>query len=551
MRVEDVTVEVGDQSLVSQGQIVGTELNLEATIAHNDTGLWKLTLPRESAAIPHLSKPGSRVVITTSTGQFLSGPTREDSSETSAEDPGGTVTFTGTTDNVLLKYRVVYPLPSNNVANQTDADWKMTGPVESVMHALVSANVGPTAQTARRDERLVMGPNLARGPVISVAARFEPLHDVLSKIAAANAFTFQIAQRGDVLVFETAPMVDRSAEVRLSVAGGSLTSSKVALSAPGVTHVIVGGEGAANLRTFSEMTTADSLKGMSQYGDRIERYVDAGTGTPEEIKQPALDVLSAESNTGVATQGIPADDSSMGFGVDYFVGDQVAVEVDGQEPVTIVSGARLEVNSDGVLLGITLGDPFGFDPMARAVATVSKAYGKINKVALTEVPFVQINAVDDLTQGWRAPGTEQIDGDVALLSPSKPGISYGTADNFNVTTSWVVKGVRTIAVPAGFTIAHVHVNARMLAYNTTAAIDLLYTRLRIIPESGPGFVGLDMFVQGGADSTTFISSGYAAIMDLSASNNFVIYLDAHTANGTWVTNSLNTAELWASITWYR
>ena len=395
MRIEDVTVEVADKSLARQSQIVGGELNLEATIAHNETGLWTLKLPRESAAIPALSKPGSRVIITTDSGQFLSGPRKIDETEQGSDDPAGTVTFTGTTDNVLLKQRLAYPQPANaDAATQTDADWKMTGTVEAVMHALVSANLGPNAPTPRRDERLVMGANLGRGPVISVAARFEPLHDVLSKVAAANAFTFNIAQRGDVLVFETAPMVDRSAEVRLSVDGGSLASSKVILSAPGVTHVIVGGEGAAETRTFSEMTTTESLQGESLYGERIERYVDAGTGTPDEIKQPALDVLKSESNTGVSTQSVPAEDSGMAFGVDYFVGDQVAVEVDGQEPVSVVSGAILKADAEGVRLQITLGDALGFDPLRRAVSTALAVVGKVNRIALKEIPFAQIDVLE-------------------------------------------------------------------------------------------------------------------------------------------------------------
>ena len=395
MRIEDVIVEVADKSLAMQGQIVDAELNIEAIIAHNDTGQWTLKLPVESAAIPALSKPGSRLIITTDTGQYLSGPRKIDETEQGSDDPAGTVTFTGTTDNVLLKQRLAYPQPANpNVATQTDADWKMTGTVEAVMHALVSANLGPSAPASRRDERLVMGTNLGRGPVISVVARFEPLHDVLAKVAAANAFTFGIAQRGDVLVFETAPMVDRSDVIRLSVANDSLTSSKVALSAPGVTHVIVGGEGAANLRSFSEMTTPESLQGESLWGERIERYVDAGTGTPEEIKQPALDVLKSESNTGISTQSVPAEDSTMGFGVDYFVGDQVAVEVDGQEPVSVVSGAILKADAEGVRLQITLGDPHGFDPLRRAVSTALAVVGKVNRIALKEIPFRQIDVLE-------------------------------------------------------------------------------------------------------------------------------------------------------------
>ena len=552
MRASDVIVEVADWSLADWGQIVGAELVVEASVAHNETGQWKLTLPVESAAIPALSLPGSRIIISTASGQFLSGPRMIDDSEQSADDPKGTVTFTGTTDSLILKQRIAYPNPAQpDVTLQTDADWKMTGPVESVMHALVSANVGPNAPESRRDIRLVMGPDLGRGPVVTVAARFEPLHDVLSKVATANAFTFDIVQRDNVLVFETAPMVDRSAEVRLSVAAGSLTSSKVRLSAPGVTHVIVGGEGAANKRKFTEMTTEASLKGQSQWGDRRERYVDAGTGTPEEVKQPALDVLSAESNTGVSTQSVPAEDSGMGFGVDYFVGDQVAVEVDGQEPVAVVSGSILKADAEGVLLGITLGDPLGFDPQARALATVSKAYGKINKVALNEVPFVQINAVDDLTDGWRAPGTEQINGDDALLSPTKPASTYGWSTNFVVTPSWTTKLVKTITVPAGFTIALVNVNARVFAYNDTAAADYLWSKTRI---GDAGGIGVPVLANSAAAIGTsgLNPCGLATTQTgLVPGTTFNISIDARTSFGNWGSDAGNTVELWASILWYR
>ena len=544
MRIEDVIVEPADKSLVRQGQIAASKLNLEAIAAHNDTGSWKLILPIESVAIPVLSKPGSRLIITTDSGQFLSGPCKIDETVQGSDDPAGTVTFTGTTDNVLLKQRLAYPQPANpNVATQTDADWKMTGTVEAVMHALVSANLGPDAPSPRRDERLVMGTNLGRGPVISVVARFEPLHDVLAKLAAANAFTFGIAQRGDVLVFETAPMVDRSAEVRLSVEGGSLSSSKVALSAPGVTHVIVGGEGAAKTRTFSEMTTPESLQGESQWGERIERYVDAGTGTPDEIKQPALDVLSAESNTGVSTQSVPSEDSDMGFGIDYFVGDQVAVEVDGQEPTAVVSGAILKADADGVRLQITLGDPLGFDPVARAVSTALAAVGKVNRVALNEIPFAQVAVFE----GWRAPDTEQIDGDDALVSPTKPGVIQDAAYGFGVSPAYGNRVGVTVTVPAGFTQAHLSLVGRVSALNNSSTPDYLLSRLWI-----DGWASGGMYVLASINFTVLnVSASSRVLTGLVPGSTFDISVQARTNTETWVTSVGNGAEISGSITWYR
>ncbi|MDG4783245.1 hypothetical protein O7614_26650 [Micromonospora sp. WMMD961] len=385
MKLADITVEVRDKSLARIGQIRPEDLDLELSDLHNNVGTWKLRLAAEHPLAGVLRQPGSGIIVTGPSDVLFSGPTVKPENQATATDPAGLVTFEGVDDTVLLADALAFPQPSNaDPETQTQAHDIRTGNAETLMHAFVSANIGPGAPAARRTSgllvaKLTMGANLARGPVTTKSARFPVLGNLLSELAATANLGFRIVQRGNVLVFETSAVADRSAEIRLDIRNNTLAGHKVAISPPGSTRAIVAGQNEGVNRQFLQVTTAESLAGESDWGRRIERFVDQrNTDKIEELRQAGLERLADDGASTLAVQVVPMEDSSMDFGVHWNVGDKVGVVVEQQELSTTVTGYILKVDKDGFRLGAVLGDPSGFNPDAALAKRVQNTESRVS-----------------------------------------------------------------------------------------------------------------------------------------------------------------------------
>lgn len=366
MRPDELIVEVRDNTLARVGVIQPKELDLSVTALFNNVGEWTLSLPVEHPLATELRTPGSGIIVSGPQGVILSGPTTAPEAATTADDPRGTVQFTGVGDGILLLDALAWPDPaSGDVTAQAYAYDTRNGVAETLMHDYVRVNIGPDAPEGRRNVRLTMGPDLGRGSTVSKQARFPTLGDLLTEIATPDRLGFRVVQRGRSLVFETYVPADRSREVRLTVENGEITGQKIATAAPGVTRVIVAGKGQLVDRTFIERTSDLSLAAETQWGRRIERFVDQRqTSNADELNQAGDEVLADEGVAAVGVQVTPAESSSMRFGTDWGLGDVVSVVVDGQELSSNVTGVIVLANTDGVRVGAQLGDPTGFDTSA-------------------------------------------------------------------------------------------------------------------------------------------------------------------------------------------
>jgi len=379
VRLSDITVEVRDRSLTRLGLIRPEDLDLTIDEAHNNVGTWTVKLPTEHPLAVALRQPGAGIIVTGPTGVLMSGPTIKPELAASVADPAGTVTVEGVTDSVLLADALAYPQPGNgDPETQTLAHDTRTGPVETLLHAFVNANIGPAAPPVRRGAglpgALTMGANLGRGPVTTKSARFAVLGNLLAELASVADLGFRIVQRGDVLVFETYPVHDHTADVRLDIYNNTLSSHRTALAAPGATQVIVAGQQEGVDRQFLHLSTADSTTAQQQWGRRIERFVDQrNTSDVAELTQAGMEVLTQQGVTAIAVQARPMDDTTMTFGTDWGLGDRVAVVVAGQELAATVTGYAVKTDADGFRLGALIGDPTALNPgaaTARAAATV-------------------------------------------------------------------------------------------------------------------------------------------------------------------------------------
>lgn len=373
MDVSSLTVEVRDKTLARVGVIRPEELDLELDDLFNNIGTWSLTLPVEHRLAGALSTPGAGIVVTGAYDVLMSGPMITPLTELKTSDPRGTVTFSGVSDSVVLGDMLCFPDPTNvDPTTQTLSHDVRTGSTEAVMHGYVNANCGPGAPALRRKAGLIMGYNGSRGPSITANARFQVLGTMLEQLALSAGLGFRVVQRGNYLVFETFAIQDRSPFIRLSVLNGNLTSQKVAISAPGCTQIIVAGQGEEEDRTFVLGNNSDSLQAETDWGRRIERFVDQRqTDDPTVYAQKISDELAKDGYTGVSVQMVPTDDTTMVYLRDYQLGDKVAVVLDTIERKSTVTGYVLKADSSGTRFGVVLGDPGDFDESGNTAGRLS------------------------------------------------------------------------------------------------------------------------------------------------------------------------------------
>ncbi|MCS0601096.1 siphovirus ReqiPepy6 Gp37-like family protein [Streptomyces sp. LP11] len=382
MRLADLTVEVRDRTLTRVGLVRPEELNFEMQDAFNNVGSWKLTLASEHPLTPILRRPGSGLIVTGPSYTLMSGPMTKFESASTPEDPGGSVVFEGVSDNVILSDMLAFPEPTNpNGATQALAHDVRQGAAESVMHGFVRANAGPAAPAPRRRQRLTMGDDHGRGPQVVKSARFPVLGNLLSEVALLGDLGFRVIQRGTALVFETYQVQDRSDFIRLDVLNGTLSGQRAAISAPGVTRAIVAGQGELTKRQLLEVSNETSLEAESDWGRRIELWVDQrNTDNWDELQQAGDEAIADSGFTAVDLQLVPMEDSTMVFGRDWGLGDRVAVVVDDQELKANVTGLVMKASKDGFLVGAALGDPTGFSTDIALHKRVSRAEKRVSSL---------------------------------------------------------------------------------------------------------------------------------------------------------------------------
>lgn len=316
------------------------------------------------------------------TEPLFSGPVITPAFQANSEDPTGSLTIAGVTDTVALADALAWPQPSNpDPTTQTASHDVRTGAAETVMHAYVNANIGPGAPVARQKAGLVLGTDGQRGPSLTKRARFPVLGNLLHECAVISDLGFRVVQRSSDLVFETFPVSDRTKTIRLDVLNGTLASQAVAVSAPGATRVIVAGQGDLVERQFVARDNAESIQAETDWGRRIERFVDQRqTDVIAELEQAGDELLAEEGFTAVSVKAVPMDDTTMVFGKDWGLGDRVTVVVDGAESTAIVTGYVLRVSSEGVRIGATLGDVTDFDTPARLSKRVEDTARRVSEL---------------------------------------------------------------------------------------------------------------------------------------------------------------------------
>jgi hypothetical protein len=398
VNVEDIVVEVRDKTLTRVGVIRPQDLNITASDQHNNVGDWSLSLGPEHPLTDALTAPGAGIIVSDTNDVMFSGPVTTVEWTASGEDPNGTVTISGVTDTVILADMLAYPDPAHaDSTAQTQPRDERTGIVEDLMYAFVNANIGPSAPSPRKRTNLTLGTNGHRGPTTTKSVRFDKLGEVLKDLGATGGLGFRIVQRGTSLVFETYAMRDQSPFVRFDILNRTLASHKVTKAPPGVTRVIVAGTSGsgdtAADAVFYEGTNAAATAAETAWGRRIETVVNQSqTDDPAEYSQAANEALAKSGFSQVAAEAVASDDLAMVYGVDWRLGDTVAVIADGAENKSVVTGYAFKASAEGTLLGAVLGDPGVLDGSTQLVNTVKDLGSRVS----------YLETSTDSDSGWKS-----------------------------------------------------------------------------------------------------------------------------------------------------
>lgn len=366
MRVEELTIEVRDENLNRVGQILPVDLvGFKAVLRFNNVGSWEIDLPVGHPMGELLRLPGYGIVVTGPDGVMLSGPTTSAENTKERGNPEGSWIITGADDSIILGERLAYPTPSTaDVTAQTSPyDTVTNAKTSTAMYGYVTRNLIPgTAPTERAIANLTTAADTLLGTTVTKSARFNVLGELLTELAVVDGLGFDIKQQGYTLEFSVYQPVDRSLEIRMDIANNTLSKTSYGYASPGVTKAIVAGQGQAEDRTFVEVTTAQATSAQALWARRIENFIDQrNTDVAEELTQAGLERLAEAGNTITSVDVVPSSDTTMRPFVDWNLGDRVGVVIGGQEVAAVVTQIAITIESDGVRIGATVGEPTGVD----------------------------------------------------------------------------------------------------------------------------------------------------------------------------------------------
>lgn len=364
MRIEELTVEVRDGSLERVGQILPADLvGFKASLRFNNVGSWEIELPANHAMADALRQPSAGIVVTGLAGVLFSGPTTAATNSKTNDNPQGTWKIQGVTDSVILSERLAYPSPAiADVSAQTASNDIRTGQASTVILGYVDDNIGPNAPVEREIPGLAVMTDPLIGSTVYGSARFDVLGELISGLASIDQLGFDIRQTDGSLEFYIYQPVDRSGYIRMDVLNNTLSKAEYAYGNHSLSRAIVAGQGQGTDRQFLEITSTESIEAETVWGRRIETFIDQrNTSDVNELTQAGVEALADGGATLTSIDVIPSNDLTMRFGIDWGLGDRVSVEVGDQEIQAIVTNVAISVESDGVRVGATVGEPTGVD----------------------------------------------------------------------------------------------------------------------------------------------------------------------------------------------
>ena len=375
MQPEQITIEVRSDAFGRIGTIDPDYINdLKLISRFNGVGAWSMSLPVEAPMAGSLAAKGRGIVVSgpvsesagiTEYGILFSGPVTEFTRVATSQDSDGIWMYSGVDDNIHAADGNAWPDPTNDdPTTQAVAYDVRTGPAETLLRGYMADNLcDGTAPASRAIAGLTLeGGDLARGASVMGRARFTQMGQVLNDIATIGGLGFKIIQQSAGLKFVVYEPQDKSGTVRMDIDNDMLTKTSYGFGAPTATRVVVAGQGEGAEREFAYVTSPEAAAEEVSWGRKIETFKDRrDAGETSELTQNGALIISENGKTVTSLAVVPSDQDTMRYSIDWRLGDIIAVVVEGQELVAIVTEAVIAVDVQGVRTAATIGDPVGFD----------------------------------------------------------------------------------------------------------------------------------------------------------------------------------------------
>lgn len=364
----EVSVELYDAGFHRLGWLNDAELS--ATFRHNRRSVATITVPADHLRAAQLVEPGRRVVITyTPDGgmpQVMSGWI----GTFQTQGPRGSSSLVLTVLGDWLDRALAWPVPAAALSAQSSAYYTATGPAETVLKSLITANM-----ITRLGWPITVATNLGRGSTVSLSARMVPLSDVVEPAADLGGIGIRVAQQPGASTIGVDAYVgaDRTNRV-LSESSGAVVAWSLTGNAPSATRAVIGMDGEGDLRNFTSAVDAAAESDWWPSETFVDaRDLDDGTSGGQR-GEDKLAELAATVSVSVTLAETP----SWTFGRTVFLGDMVTVEVlPGVTRVERVREAQLTYTAaDGLVVQPVVGDPDATEPeraQAKAIRSIAAA----------------------------------------------------------------------------------------------------------------------------------------------------------------------------------
>jgi hypothetical protein len=279
-------------------------------------------------------QPGWRLVLRDGATTVIGGMVTD--AEFVQEDNGGRprqrLRYTIEDDNRWIAGRHARPVPGAALSAQTSPYDVRTGVASTVMAAYVNANAGPGALTARRVPGLTLAADPGIGATVTGRARFDPLPDLLGRLAISGAVDgVHLGWRVNTglslaKTFEVYRPEDLRGPARFGLALGNLKSVTYRLTAPRATHVVGGGRGELEARSFEEVGVTETATLWGRMEDFYDYSAAADDDGGAELRQGAGERL-VEQAAQQTVEVQPIDSARLVYGRDYGLGALVTVQI--------------------------------------------------------------------------------------------------------------------------------------------------------------------------------------------------------------------------------
>lgn len=313
---------------------VGRPLELKPVIRHNVKSTATFTVEAGHLRAADLMAPAARVVIYRH-GEFqMSGPVRLAGGNFTG---AATLSFTVEDDFRILNNWLAWPKPAALLTGQDVEYRSITGPAETAVKTVMSE------AATRLGFPLTVAASQGRGASGRYTFRFHPAYDRLFPAVDQAGIGVTVRQQGAGLLLDCYTPRDYVHE--LSAENGTVVGGTYSLSAPGVTRVIVGGQGEGVAREFRAFQDAPR---ETAWNDIIEVLQDARDSSSGDVYADRAAEVLAE---GAPLAGLSLELSEtkhFRYGGDGLrVGDRVTARINGQAFTDVLREARLSWGDDG------------------------------------------------------------------------------------------------------------------------------------------------------------------------------------------------------------